>query len=64
MYLYFGEIFEKDKVFNGGGLPEEHEGILLCKFDVSKIDTLLNSGVIKDAKSIIAIQWFKMNKLK
>jgi len=64
MYLYFGEVFEKDKMFIGGGLQEENEDILLCKFDASKIDTLLNSGIINDAKSIIALQWFKINKHK
>ncbi|GGX03384.1 NUDIX domain-containing protein [Aquimarina muelleri] len=64
MYLYFGEVVEKDKEFIGGGVQEENEDILLCKFDASKIDTLLKSGIINDAKSIIALQWFIINKLK
>lgn len=63
MYLYFGEVMKKDKVYTGGGLQEENEDILLYKYDASKIDTLLNSGIINDAKSIIALQWYKINKL-
>ncbi|WP_103068327.1 NUDIX domain-containing protein [Aquimarina sediminis] len=63
MFLYYGEIFEKDKIHQGGGLNEEDEDIELQKYHISQIDTLLRSGTICDAKSIIAFQWFRINKL-
>ncbi|WP_051477542.1 NUDIX domain-containing protein [Aquimarina pacifica] len=59
--LYFSEVSSHDKIFDGGGLSQEGEDIQLCKYPISKIDTLLQSS--NDAKSIIALQWFKLNKM-
>lgn len=63
MYLYYGEVSEKDKIYAGGGLNEEDEDIQLSKHHISEIDDLLESGKICDAKTIIAFQWFKITHL-
>ena len=63
MYLFYGEVVQADKVYKGGGVDEEDEDILLCKYPVSDLDHLLSSGKIIDAKSIIALQWYKLNKV-
>ncbi|MBG6129694.1 ADP-ribose pyrophosphatase [Aquimarina sp. EL_43] len=60
MYLYYAEVSEKDKIYIGGGLKEEEEDIELCKYHISEIDDLLISGKVNDAKTIIALQWFKI----
>ncbi|TSE11467.1 MULTISPECIES: NUDIX domain-containing protein [Aquimarina] len=62
MYLYYGEVFERDQISKGGGVEEEDEDIQLCKISISEIKTLLESKIINDAKSIIALQWFMIHK--
>ncbi len=59
--LYYAEVSSHDKIFNGGGLPEEEEDIQLCKYPITKIEKLLASS--HDSKSIIALQWFQLHKL-
>ncbi len=64
MYLYYGEVLENDQINIGGGVEEENEDIQLHKIPISKIRTLLTSNAINDAKSIIALQWFIINKVE
>ncbi|MBQ0733270.1 NUDIX domain-containing protein [Aquimarina celericrescens] len=63
MYLYYGEVVQSDKKNEGGGAVYEDEDIKVCKYPAAEIKTLLMSEVIDDAKSIIALQWFMINKL-
>ncbi|WP_062058090.1 NUDIX domain-containing protein [Aquimarina longa] len=63
MYLYFGVVTKKDKIYLGGGLQTEDEDIKVCKYHLSELDSLLQPEGINDAKTIIALQWFKMKKL-
>lgn len=44
------------------GLPEEHENIRLHILPVTETITLLNNGVINNAMTIIALQWFQLNQ--
>ncbi|WP_103866567.1 MULTISPECIES: NUDIX domain-containing protein [Aquimarina] len=62
MHLYYGEVSKKDKIYAGGGLLNENEDIQLCKYAVSTIEDLLQKQHINDAKTIIALQWFLLNK--
>jgi len=60
-YLFYAEVTAKDKTSEGGGLASEKEDIKLIKLPVSEIETWLSEKII-DAKTIIAMQWFLMNK--
>jgi ADP-ribose pyrophosphatase len=44
------------------GLPEEHENIRLHIFSVDEAVSLLDAGVINNAMTIIALQWFQLHK--
>lgn len=61
--LYYSEILSSDKVHQGGGLISEKEDIQLIKVGLQDIIDQYENNQIRDAKSIIAIQWFLMNKL-
>ncbi len=64
MFLYYSEVIKSDKLYDGGGVKGELEDIQVYKFKCSEIDKLLTTNAIVDAKSIIALQWFKMYKNK
>jgi len=44
------------------GLPEEGEDIKIVVMDASKAINLLYTGELKDASSIIAMQWFSLHR--
>lgn len=46
------------------GLADEHENIRVHVFDISEVYQLLATGKIKNAVTIIAIQWFQLNEKK
>ncbi len=63
IFLYYTEVVTTDKLESGGGLKEEHEDIKLIKLPVRALKNILKENIIQDAKSIIGIQWFLMNKV-
>lgn len=60
MFLYYSEVCRKDKKLSGGGAAKENEDIQLIRIPGSRIKEELNS--LEDAKTIIALQWFLLNK--
>tara|TARA_R110002049_G_scaffold72395_12_gene186717 strand:- start:1784 stop:2356 length:573 start_codon:yes stop_codon:yes gene_type:complete len=58
IFLYYQEVSSKNKVDEGGGVTSEKEDIEIVKFSASEIEKLLLENRIRDAKSIIALQWF------
>jgi len=59
VYLYFAEIGKKDLNPSGGGVISEGEDILVQEISFDEALKMLDSGEIIDAKTIIALQWFK-----
>ena len=60
--LFCGKVDLAGKVGGVYGLPEEHENIRLHLLDVSQVIELLSSGFINNAMTVIALQWFQLNK--
>jgi ADP-ribose pyrophosphatase len=58
IFLFFAEVRLADKVAAGGGLEQEHEDIALVEWTPGELADALRSGVLCDAKTIIAAQWF------
>ncbi len=56
IFLYYKEVSIKDKIEKGGGSKSEKEDIELIKTPISEIKKKLFD--IKDAKTILALQWF------
>jgi hypothetical protein len=51
------------KVTEGGGLEEEQENIEVLELSFSEALSMVKSGEIKDAKTIILLQYAQINKL-
>ncbi|SRX54140.1 GDP-mannose pyrophosphatase NudK [Aequorivita sp. CIP111184] len=60
IFLFFSEVSKTDKIKKGGGNDHENEDIQLVKIPVS--DLLSKIMEIKDAKTILAMQWFLLNR--
>ncbi len=61
--LYYSEVNSTDKIFNGGGMKYEKEDIQLIKIKTKEVIKQLKNNKFRDAKTIIGIQWFLMNKI-
>lgn len=57
IFLYYAEVGDKDRISNGGGLADENEDIRLVEYSRSEILEVLTTGLIQDAKTLIALQW-------
>lgn len=64
IYLYYSEVDSKNKVFKGGGMKFEKEDIQLVKIKSSDVNEQMKSNKFRDAKTIIGLQWFYLNKYK
>ncbi len=62
-YYYNAEYDEKDKVSSGGGLAEEQEDITVLEVDFNKALSMISTGEIKDAKTIMLLQHLKIHGL-
>lgn len=61
---FFVAAYEKDmKVGTGGGHPDEQENIEVLELPFSRAVDLVQSGEIRDAKTIILIQYAQINGL-
>ncbi len=58
VFLFYTEVSKQDKTEKGGG--NENEDIQLVKIPISEIEEKI--GELKDAKSILAVQWFLLKK--
>ena len=57
IHFYTGVYDANMKITQGGGRSSEQEDIELIEYNYSEILTLLQSGQIIDAKTIILLQW-------
>jgi len=61
---FFAAEYTKDmKVNEGGGVAEEQENIEVLEFDFDKAYNMIASAEIKDAKTIMLLQYAKINEL-
>jgi hypothetical protein len=51
------------KISDGGGLEEETEEIEVLEIDFNKAFTMIQNGEIIDAKTVVLLQYLKINKL-
>jgi ADP-ribose pyrophosphatase len=61
IFLYYAELRSEDRTEEGGGSKKEQEDIELIRHPAAQISDLIFS--IKDAKSVIALQWFFIHKM-
>ena len=63
LYFYIAAYDDGNKVSLGGGLAEEQEDITVLEVDFEKALTMISTGEIKDAKTIMLLQYLKIHGL-
>jgi len=63
LYLFVGEYDATMKVNKGGGIASEQENIEVLELPFDETLAMIESGEIKDAKTIMLLQYAKINKL-
>lgn len=63
LHLFIGEYDASMKVNDGGGLEQEQEEIEVIEMLFEDAYTMIYTGEIKDAKTIILLQYAKINNL-
>lgn len=63
LYFFIGEYEAKMKISEGGGAADETENIEVLEMSFQKAVQMIESGEIKDSKTIMLIQWAQLNKI-
>ncbi|WP_304199389.1 GDP-mannose pyrophosphatase NudK [Flavobacterium alvei] len=63
LYLFIGEYNASMKVHEGGGLDAEQEHIEVMELPFEKAFGMIATGEIKDAKTVMLLQYAKINDL-
>ncbi len=63
IHFFIGEYDQAMKVSYGGGLDSEHEDIEILELDFQQALKMIASGEIKDAKTIMLLQYAQINGL-
>lgn len=63
IHFYIAQYSDSDKVGEGGGLASEQEEIEVMEVDFDKAYNMIKSGKIRDAKTIMLLQYAKVNGL-
>lgn len=63
LYLFVGEYNDSMKVSEGGGVAHEEENIDVMEMSYDDAYSMIESGEIKDAKTIMLLQYAKIKNL-
>ncbi|WP_106917629.1 GDP-mannose pyrophosphatase NudK [Chryseobacterium aurantiacum] len=63
LYFFVAEYSSEMKITNGGGLEEEGENIEVLELSFEKALTMIDSGEIKDAKTIMLLQHLRLKNI-
>jgi len=63
LYFFVAEYTPSMKIHAGGGLETEHENIEVMELDFEKACLMVEQGEIKDAKTIMLLQYASLHKL-
>lgn len=63
LYLFVAEYNKQMKVHDGGGLEHEQENIEVLELTLDKAMQMVADGEIKDAKTIMLLQYAQLNHL-
>jgi GDP-mannose pyrophosphatase NudK len=63
LYFFIGEYAKSMKTSEGGGLEDEQESIQVLELPFEQAIQMMTSGEIKDAKTIMLLQYMQLNKV-
>ena len=61
-FLYAAEVDDSKRTGVGGGAPGEEEDIEVLKLPVRSVFAMMDRKEIIDAKTLIALQWFRAGR--
>jgi len=63
IYFFIAEYSSDMKVHEGGGIDHEQEDIEVMEISVDDAFKMINTGEIKDGKTIMLLQYVKLNNI-
>lgn len=63
LYFFVAEYNQSMKVNEGGGLEHEEENIEVLELDIEEAIKMMETGEIKDAKTIMLLQYLRLHQL-
>lgn len=63
LYFFIAEYTSSMKVTEGGGVDHEEENIEVLELDFDRVLKMMETGEIRDAKTIILLQYLQLNKI-
>lgn len=63
LYFFIAEYAKEMKVSEGGGLDHEEENIEVLEIDITEAMEMVANGEIKDAKTIMLLQYIKLHNI-
>jgi nudix-type nucleoside diphosphatase (YffH/AdpP family) len=63
LYFFVAEYTKDMKISEGGGVAEEQENIEVLELDFDKAYSMISTGEICDGKTIMLLQYAKLNRL-
>ncbi len=63
LHLFVAEYSKEQKITEGGGLEHEEEDIDVLELPFAKANEMVKTGEIKDAKTILLLQYAQINKI-
>jgi GDP-mannose pyrophosphatase NudK len=63
LYFFIAEYSENMKINEGGGVEHEEENIEVIEFDIEKAMQMIESGDIKDGKTIMLLQYIRLHNI-
>ncbi len=63
LYFFIAEYSKSMKVNDGGGLADEQEEIEVLELDIDKALEMIDSGEVKDAKTIMLLQHVRLKNI-
>jgi ADP-ribose pyrophosphatase len=64
VHFFAARVDTADRVSHGGGLDHEHEDIEVLEIPLDSAIAMIETGEIRDMKTIILLQWAAMNRDK
>ncbi|MCX6267157.1 MAG: GDP-mannose pyrophosphatase NudK [Bacteroidetes bacterium] len=63
LYFFIAEYSKEMKVTDGGGVEHEEENIEVLELDITEAMKMIERGEIKDGKTIMLLQYIKLNSI-
>jgi GDP-mannose pyrophosphatase NudK len=63
LYFFVAEYEQSMKISDGGGIEHEQEDIEVIELELDKALQMINTGEIKDGKTIMLLQYARLNNL-